>query len=247
MAKHKVFNQPVVRSISSIAEEKIYDFQRRTVFSPLTTENCTIRFCAVSGMKDAASQTHTHPGDELVFTLEGSNANHSGGKRFNLRRYQAIAIPPNTGHTTVVTAGLWKGLSFYCDDCPHLDENPPETRTDIVTKSLAATSNHLKHLQEKSIFSPASQESSFMELSFLFSNSPIPAAHFSHAGETVYYLISGAVSLRWQQHGWIELRSGMAAAIPAGFAYQLKSEYSGGCRIIAASCSSCSVLRLHTG
>ena len=86
-----------------------------------------------------------------------------------------------------------------------------------------------------------------MELSFLFSNNPVPATHFTHAGETVQALISGAVSLCWKQHGWIELRLGMAAAIPAGFSYQLKSEDTGGCRIIAASCSSCPALRLHTG
>ena len=86
-----------------------------------------------------------------------------------------------------------------------------------------------------------------MELSFLFSNSPAPAVHFSHAGETVFYLISGAASLCREPQDWIELQPGMAAAIPAGFSYQLKCEDTGGCRIIAASCSSCPVLRVPTG
>ena len=247
MTKHKAFNQPVVRSIFSIAEEKIYDFQRRTVFSPVTTDNCTIRFCTVSGIKQSTSQTHTHPGDELVFTLEGSNTNNSGGKDFILRRYQAISIPPGTRHRTVVTTGLWKGLSFYCDDCPLLFENPPEARTDIVIKSLDDRISVLNHLQKKPIFSPASQESSLMELYFLFSNSPVPATHFMHAGETVLYVISGAASLCWEPHCRIELQSEMAAAIPAGFSYQLASDDPDGCRIIAASCSSCPIFQAHTG
>ena len=116
---------------------------------------------------------------------EGSNTNNSGGKDFILRRYQAISIPPGTRHRTVVTTGLWKGLSFYCDDCPLLFENPPEARTDIVIKSLDDRVSVLNHLQKKPIFSPASQESCLMELYFLFSNSPVPATHFMHAGETV--------------------------------------------------------------
>ena len=246
MNETTAFSQPVARSVFSIAKEKIYDFSRKTVFSPLTTGNCTIRFCTVSGMKQATSQPHSHRGDELVFTVDGTSVNRLKKEEFILGGYQAIAIPPGTEHTTIVTSGVWQGLSFYCDDCALLKEHPVMTETAITIKSLDNRSDSTRHFQKQSIFSPALKESAFMELDFLSSNTPMPAADFKNSGETVYYVLSGTLSLCWEQQ-CIHLQQQMAAAVPAGFSHQLRAEDAGGCMLIAASCSSCPIRQRHFG
>ena len=242
-----VFEEPIILATCSISEEKIYNFTRRIIFSPKVTENCTIRFCTVTGAYEAESQGHKHPGDELVFTLDGGTLNFSGGMAFAQRQNQAIAIPPNIEHKTIVTTtDQWQGLSFYCDDCPLMNRIKPETNTNLVRKSVNnVTKLCSKYLENQSIFSPALKESSFMELYILSSSRDVSASEFMHRGETVYYVISGNVSISWK-HKNKSLHPQMAAAIPAGFSHQLKPEDADGCRLIAASCSSCSMLELNT-
>ena len=130
MAISKYFAEPICRTTASIAEEKIYGFKRRCFFAPSVTGNCNIKFCTVAGAYGAESQSHSHPGDEIVLTLENENINYLCGQKVTLRQNQAIAIPHGTEHITkVVKKKSWKGLSFYCDDCPliknhHKKEEP---------------------------------------------------------------------------------------------------------------------------
>jgi len=243
MNNSKTPRDPVIRSISSVAEEKIYNFKRRTIFSPETAANCNIKFCTVNSVGGAKSQSHTHPGDEIVVTLRGENINYSGKKEFTLQQDQAIAIPPGKAHTTTVANnGIWKGISFYCDDCPLISGYQHKTSTDITRKSLGKiTSYSADYLAKQAIFSPALNETIFMELFTLSSNKPLPAVEFTHKGDTVYYTVSGSVILSWY-HNSISLELGMAAAIPAGCHHKLKIENHDGCRLIAGSCSSCPLL-----
>lgn len=247
MNNSKIFRFPLIRSISSVTEEKIYSFNRRVVYSPGTTGNSYIKFCTVTGACGAESQSHTHSGDELVFTLEGENTNYSGGNEFTLQQNQAIAIPPGTEHTTkVANIGTWKGISFYCDNCPLINKYQYEMRGNITKKNMATTSScSSEYLEKQTIFSPTLKESLFMELFALSSDTPVRVTEFKHKGETVYYTISGNVLLSWGPNEML-LEPGMAAAIPAGFPHKLKPEDSNGCKILAGSCSSCPLMEFKT-
>jgi mannose-6-phosphate isomerase-like protein (cupin superfamily) len=237
------FRQPIVRSINSVAEEEIYSFKRRTVFSPETTVNLHIKFCTVTGEPGAQSQYHTHLGDEIVVTLEGENNNYSGHEEFVLKKYQGVAIPPGTEHrTTVTNIGAWKGISFYCDDCPLIQKGQPISGSEIIRKKINKTpcsSQRKLHIQ--SVFSPTYKETHFLELFTLSSDMPASVTRFIYKGETVYFAVSGSCSISWET-GKVILNPGMATAIPAGFPHGLTVESSDGCRIIGGSCSSCPLI-----
>lgn len=243
MSPAKTFNQPIIRSISAVAEEPIYSFTRRTIFSPAIANNFSIKFCAVAGDSDAKSESHIHPGDEVVMTLQGKNINYAQAQEFPLRQNQLIAIPPGTEHSTLVTgSGTWKGLSFYCDDCPHIKNNSRTPQTDVIKKSLKLpTSPPPTGLDKRAIFSPAQRESHYLEINTLSSMGPVPATQVTHIGETVYCVISGSFNLFWNNSKMV-IDTGMAAAIPAGLDHKLSIDDMEGCLILVGSCSSCSLV-----
>ncbi len=237
------FKQPIVRSIVSAAEEEIYSFKRRTVFAPSATVNRHIKFCTVAGDRGAQSQYHTHLGDEIVVTLEGENINYSGHKALALKKYQGIAIPPGTEHrTTVSNIGSWKGISFYCDDCPLIQKHQPISGYEIHKKNIdEKPCSSAKKLHRQSVFSPTVKETNFLELFALSSEEPTSVTHLIFKGETVYFTVLGSFSISWE-NGRVLLNPGMAAAIPAEFPHGLTVDASNGCKIIGASCSSCPLI-----
>ena len=238
----KKFTQPIILPSSSIVEEKIFDFYRRTVFSPEISGNCNIKCCTVTGDSGAKSESHTHPGDEIVFTVAGENINSAVEKEYPLRQYQAIAIPPGTEHTTRVTGnGIWKGVSFYCDQCPLIQKSKPRKLSTVLTKTLdrAITTAH-KRMYKQILLSPLLQETHFMELFALICTEPLAEVEFSHKGETVYYLLTGSCKISWWEKE-VLLEPDMAVVMPAGFIHRFSMEDEDGCTILAGSCSSCSL------
>lgn len=240
MTLSQIFDKPIIRSISTIAEEKIYSFKRRTVFSPGITDNLTIKFCSVTGECGAKSQRHMHPGDEVVITLQGENINYADNREIPLRRNEAIAIPPGRAHSTLVTgSGTWKGLSFYCDDCPHVKKNSRGAQTAVIIKSLKpAHFSPAPGLHKYTLFSPAPQETHFMEISVFSCIARVPVSRFTHLGETVYCAATGSFLLSWKNNR-VHIEPGMAAAIPAGLPHGFEVDNPTGCIIIVGSCSVC--------
>lgn len=241
MKNRQPFLEPNIQSTISVKQEKIYDFYRKEIFSPDVTNNNHIRCCTVSGDPGAASRSHTHPGDELVITLAGQNTNYLPDAEITLYSYQAIAIPPETEHTSIITGTeTWKGISFYCDACPLIVKNELKTKAKAGSKTLWISPRHSqKQLRKQSLFSPGRQESSFLELSCLSSASSTPAEDFLLEGEVVYFVLSGTLSLTWNCHPKIHLKPHMAAVIPAMFSHQLQTEHENGCSLIVCTCASC--------
>ena len=177
-------------------------------------------------------------------TLEGESLNYSGDKEFALKQYQGMAIPPGTEHKTTVThVDAWQGISFYCDDCPLIQRRQPITGAEILKKTIDETPCPTeKKLHKQSVFSPTLKETHFLELFALSSDIPTSVTHLVNKGETVYFAVSGRLSLSWE-NGSLLLGPGMAVAIPAEFPHGLTAEAPNGCKIIGASCSSCPLIK----
>lgn len=239
----KIFQRPIVQLNLSVPEEDIYGFKRRTVFSPKTAANGHVKLCTVTGDYGAQSQTHTHFGDEIVVTLEGENLNFSGNKEFELKQYQGIAIPPGAEHRTTVTGvGGWKGVSFYCEDCPLIQTLQHASDRKILRKKIDKFSSRSpSKLQKQLIFSPELKETHFLELFVLSSDGPAPDNSFVYQGETIYFTVSGSFFILWKD-SQVLLKPGMAAVIPAEFSHVLKVEDAIGCKILGVSCSSCPLI-----
>lgn len=237
MGKH--CEMPFSRNVSSVVEEKIYDFRRRCVFSPSITGNSTIRFCEVSGPKGAQSQCHTHPGDEIVFTLQGESVNRVAKQDVLLRANQAIAILPGTSHSTIISSsGEWRGVSFYCDDCPLLRQHQGQMETDCEGKHVGVfAAGCADCFQKKAIFSPA-RTTRYLEFFVLSCNRVANSETYMYRGETVYYVLSGAISLLFQEKK-ILLKERWSVILPSHFPHRLSTITSRGSVVVAGSCSSC--------
>ncbi len=114
-----VMSRLTIRKLSEIETENIYDFKRKLIFSPSVTPNHHLRLAMVEGNPGASSQEHRHPGDEVVFTVQGSAVNLVEGESYQTRPQTALCIAPGCIHSSrVISREPWVGISAYCDDCP---------------------------------------------------------------------------------------------------------------------------------
>lgn len=247
------FTTPIALHTSKIQEEQIYDFSRKVVFSPEITGNRSLRCCLVSGNSGAESMSHRHPGDEMVFTLHGESVNFFNNRQVSITQHQSLAVPPETKHTTkIMSSAGWKGISFYCDECP-LIRNGKKTEQ-IKSASVQPVVNRDKtigevgsgRLQKKVLLSPGKGDTQFLELFLLrFKGSgrdktQLPRSTYD--GETIYFTLSGNFLLSYEDD-ILSLTSGTAIVIPAMLSHGLKCNSSNKGLIVAASCSCCPLLQ----
>lgn len=237
--KSKSLTEPLIRSISDAAEERIYGFTRKTLFSPSLTGNPRIKLCAVNGTGGVSSQRHTHPGDELVITLDGATRNFSGTREYPLRQLHALAMPPQTEHQTVVETQEWNGISVYCDDCPLINGYTPSGTGGITVSPLEPPGKGcIDILHSRDIFLPLRRETELLSLAVYSSRAESPSVWITHQEETVYFVIAGQLQVSWANDCHC-LGPKVAALLPAGFKHALKAESPCGCLVVAASCSAC--------
>lgn len=232
--------KPLVRWLAAAPEERLYGFSRKLIFSPEICGNRSIRCCAVSGPHGARSSEHSHPGDEVVIALDGENRTSVDGQSFTLRRLQALAIPPGTGHSTTVTAfDGWRGISFYCDCCPYIQTSQaqPHERQPTVKPLKTSVSKHQAGLHQADLFSPAQRETAYLHVS-LFIGAGKAGSDILRQGETIYVPLQGMFTLSWTR-GETSLQPGMAAAIPANFPHRLEHHGTARSLLAVCSCSSC--------
>ena len=124
IGEKKLNNQEIlIRDSSKIIPEKIYDFKRKTIFSPLVTGNSNLMFALIEGQYLAKSQNHIHPGDEVTLTLSGKAEITISNEKYTILPQTAIRVPPWQMHPLVVTSKeTWIALAAYCDNCSLLKE-----------------------------------------------------------------------------------------------------------------------------
>ncbi len=105
--------------ISVIEEDALGDLRRRMVITPPRTGNKYLRLVYVTGPSGGKGKVHTHPGEEVIFTLQGKAVISIEGERHTLVANTAFVVPPHKEHPLeVVSAEPWVAVSSFCDDCP---------------------------------------------------------------------------------------------------------------------------------
>ncbi len=237
------FQEPVLLDTTRVDEQKIYSFTRREIFSPQKNGNRGIKFCTVAGPHNAQSQSHTHPGDEIVITVSGENTNFLSGKQIILTANQGLCVPPGCKHTTTVT-GIdgWSGLSFYCDDCALIKKNK-NTKDTAPSKSLSEEISPVikNNLPTKEMFSPGNKTSCFLEIQEIIIPQKGTSNKITMASESIYYCTKGEVFVCFFEHK-VKLSEKKAIMIPPNTTHMIASGKNTAAALISASCNACPLI-----
>jgi quercetin dioxygenase-like cupin family protein len=105
--------------LESIQEEALGDLTRRVVVTPPRTGNRNLRLVYVTGKPGGKGKVHTHPGEEVMFTLQGTAAITVDGQRHVLEPNTAFVVPPRMEHPLEILGETpWVAVCSFCDDCP---------------------------------------------------------------------------------------------------------------------------------
>jgi quercetin dioxygenase-like cupin family protein len=105
--------------VSEVKAEAFGTVSRWFLISPKVANATYQRMAYLEGQPGAKGTLHTHPGDEVLFTISGKANVHIDGKDHFLSAGEAISIPPGSQHyPEVVGNQTWIAVAAYCDDCP---------------------------------------------------------------------------------------------------------------------------------
>lgn len=193
---------PIIRKLSEIEAQIVYDFKRKIIISPSVTGNDYLRFAKVEGQCGAKSQEHTHPGDEVVLTVSGTAVNMVEGERYRLWPQVALCIPPGKIHTSIVTSQeSWIGISAYCDDCLLVKE-----KTEGKTKPINGTAirrdlskivpNAYNGFTKNTIFSPSVTGNGYINFTVMEGHHNSESPEQCHPGDSIFLTLSGRAEIK---------------------------------------------------
>jgi quercetin dioxygenase-like cupin family protein len=108
-----------VIALESIQEENVGDLRRRVMVTPPRTGNRNLRLVYVTGSPGSKGKLHTHPGEEVLFTVQGQAAITVDGERHVLQPNSVFVVPPRLEHPLEVVGDTpWIAVCSFCDDCP---------------------------------------------------------------------------------------------------------------------------------
>jgi quercetin dioxygenase-like cupin family protein len=108
-----------VIALDSIQEEALGDLTRRVMVSPPRTGNRNLRVVYVTGKPGGRGRVHTHPGEEVLFTIQGQAAITIDGERHILEPNSVFVVPPRLEHPLEIVGDTpWIAVCSFCDDCP---------------------------------------------------------------------------------------------------------------------------------
>jgi len=196
-------NQKIlIRDLSKITPEKIYDFKRKTIFSPLVTGNNNLMFALVEGQYLAKSQNHIHPGDEVTFTLSGKAKININNEKYIILPHTAIRVPPGQIHPLVVASkATWIAVAAYCDNCSLLKEKNKNViknaKSNIIKDTSRIKFQNKNNFKIKSIFSPYITDMGYLDLSIVKSHyiNNSDSQKYCNYGESVFLTLSGIVEV----------------------------------------------------
>jgi len=203
MGEKKLKNQEIlIRNLSKIVPEKIYDFKRKTIFSPLVTGNNNLMFALVEGEYLAKSQNHIHPGDEVTLTMSGKAEITINNKKYSILPQTAIRVPPWQIHPLVVTSKeTWIALAAYCDNCSLLKEKNKniikDSKSNIIKDTSRVKFENKNNLKIKSIFSPYITDVGYLNFSIIkihYINNG-NSQKYCNFGENIFLTLSGIVEV----------------------------------------------------
>jgi len=196
-------NQEIyVRDLLKIIPEKIYDFERKIIFSPLLTGNNNLMLALVNGKYLSKSQNHKHPGDEVTLTLSGKAEISISDKKYSVLPQTAIRVSPGQIHPLVVTSKeKWISLAAYCDNCPLIKKKNKHifksNRSDIIKDISKIEFKNKNNIEVKRIFPRSMLSRTYLSLSVVkiqcINNRD--SQKYCNFGESVFITLRGVVEL----------------------------------------------------
>jgi len=246
-------NQEIlIRDLSKITPEKIYDFERKIIFSPLITGNNNLTFALVKGKYLAKSENHTHPGDEVTLTLSGKAEISINDKKYFILPHTAIRVSPGQTHPLVVTSKeKWIALAVYCDNCPLIKgENKyiinKSNKLDIIKDTSKIKFKNKNNLEIKKIFPTSIINAGYLNLSIIKSyyanNNNKKHCYF---GENIFLTLSGIAEIESKIKKYL-LAPERAILISSKQKFSLKVIGEEPWIGINISCKYCSLLNIKT-
>ena len=105
--------------VSEVNPEAFGTVSRWFLISPKVGNSTYQRMAYLEGKPGTRGALHTHPGDEVLFTISGKVNMKIDGEDHFLSPGEAISIPPGTQHyPEVIGNQTWIAVAAYCDDCP---------------------------------------------------------------------------------------------------------------------------------
>jgi quercetin dioxygenase-like cupin family protein len=202
--RKKLNNQEIlIRDISKIAPEKIYDFKRKTIFSPFITGNNHLMLALVEGQYLAKSQNHTHAGDEVTLTLFGKAELTIKNKKYSILPKTAIRVPPGEVHPLVVTSKeSWISIAAYCDQCILLNESNrniiSHSRPNVIIKDTSKVKfQNQNNFKIKRIFAHSIKDNGYINLSIIksYPNKNGNRYQYYSFGESIFFTLSGSAEV----------------------------------------------------
>lgn len=108
---------PELIEVSEIEPINLFDFKQKVLFSPQKRGEGFIKFALTTGKFGAKSIAHSHPRDEVAYTIYGEAILRANGKEYHMRKGVALRIPPGLIHETEVISDEWQVITAYCDEC----------------------------------------------------------------------------------------------------------------------------------
>lgn len=202
IGEKKLNNQEIlIRDLSKIIPEKIYDFKRKTIFSPLVTGNNNLMFALIEGQYLAKSQNHIHPGDEVTLTLSGKAEITINNEKYTILPQTAIRVPPWQIHPLIVTSKeTWIALAAYCDNCSLLKEKNKsiikDGKSNIIKDTSRVKFQNKNNFKVKTIFLPYITNVGYLNLSIMKSHYfNGDSQKYCNFGENVFLTLRGIVEV----------------------------------------------------
>ncbi len=105
--------------LDNVPTEVKGDSTRRFLASPSHTGSCNQRVVHVTRQPGGRGLSHSHPGEEVMFTLAGTATLILAGDRLALGPDTVIVVPPHVEHAVEVPGDApWVAVCSFCDECP---------------------------------------------------------------------------------------------------------------------------------
>ena len=115
----KIQKTITIKDSKRVEVDDIDGIKRKILFTPTKDGNRHLRFALTEIPPGSVAPPHSHPGDEVALTLNGSATLFVDGQEYEVSEGTAVLLPPGVEHSAKNTGPVnWIVVSAYCDECP---------------------------------------------------------------------------------------------------------------------------------
>jgi quercetin dioxygenase-like cupin family protein len=242
---------PILSALDAKAE-LMGQFARAALFSPSLGNSQYMRMAVVGAPPAATNVSHTHPGNEGLYTWKGEALIRAGDQEYRVPPGQAIAIPPGVSHQSwVMSKEPWLAICFYCDECPALAAylaagDPICSEPTHVVSPDDIPAEQLGQLQRRILITPSRDGVNFIRLGVVEGPQGARGAVHTHLGNECVFTLRGEAMLLIGGEAHL-MPAGYGMSIPPATEHPLTVTGADGWAAVAAYCDDCPALKRFLG